>query len=757
MTIDVEFFDNIPTAVGEGLVTTAHIETWLDLVGLEGDERVAKVQKTIREDGTLVQFQVVSLHRMAHDAWMNQRAAALVAVDEAPIPEEYLKDVPEPVYDEPLPDMAGEIKKRLGIIAAVRKFGKPQDRIKDNRTEGVKVRCPFDSHNDADPSAWCNTEKGTWYCGRCEVGGDVIDFFAARQGYDPKTFHKNGDFSEVVKRMGAELGLSVQKRSGTFELVDDNEEWPSPLPDAPEEELVAEPRGLPVDLEYGPLGGEESDPTPAVPAVPESHEAREPVTITDEQMMRGIAFDSFDPDDATVTDYPKGHIPSLNWRDLPINPHSYLGEWMTYAEEYYPWVPHEYFLFAGLQAIGLATGNFMTSFTGAPLSGSLMLAMIGPSGHGKSTAVSELRKMMTRVPGVKFDPDFGTGVKIIPSPGSAEALVKSIYTEVEMAASPVPGAKEEVGVTAWLHEDEFATIVEKSKRRGGGVMKTRLIQLYDFVKSKDEKELVIEDFSLGAGLRGLHDSYFSAVFTTQTDALRSMMDSTDLISGFLNRIVPVMGPQRQRRRIADAVQPPATPDHDAQYNRLWHRCRQKRQVVPFTQGALELVDNHTFLLRVEKLAANDSLYSRINHMTCRIAFLLAVNNFENEVEPKYVNAACEVGSSYLMDCFFSLRQSVIATQSDDAASRIMNFVQRFFDNHKVWPTSTQWQKDRSYSDFDSDTRQRALDTLFNEGRLVRLKLQNGKGIQKALVIPLGQWVAYADSHEKKYKLEDVYA
>ena len=757
MTQEVEFFDNVPAALSEGKITQEHVRTWIGLVGMTDEEAEKKLSKTIAADGSIVQFQVVSLHRQARDAWLNQRAAVLVEKEDEPIPEEFVKDIPEAVYDEPLPDMAGEIKKRLGIIAAVRKFGKPQDRIKDHRTEGIKVRCPLPSHNDADPSAWCNTEKNTWYCGKCEVGGDVIDFYAARQGHDPKSFHKNGDFPDVVKRMGSELGLSVQKRNGSFELVDDAEDWPSPLPDAPEEELAVEPRGLPTDLEFGALDTE-SEPTPAVPAVPVSHEAHEPVTITDAEMMRGISFDTFDHDeDLTVTDYPKDRIPSLNWRDLPINPHTFLGKWMEYGETYFPWTPPEYFLFCGLQAIGLATGNWVTSFTGATLSGSLMLAMIGPSGHGKSTVVSELRKMMSRVPGVKFDPDLGTGVKIIPSPGSAEALVKSIYTEIEPSMSVTPGVKEEVGVTAWLHEDELATIVEKAKRRGGGAMKTRLIQLYDFVKSKDEKELVIEDFSLSGGHRGLHDSYFSAVFTTQTDALRSMMDSTDLISGFLNRIVPVMGPQRERRRIAEAIQPPAVPEHDELYGRLWHRCRTGRQRIPFTQEALELVDTHTFLMRVEKLAAVDSLYSRINHMTCRIAFLLAVNNLEREVEPKYVSAACEVGSSYLMECFFSLRQSVIATQSDDAAGRILNFVQRYYDKHHVWPTSTHWQADRSYSDFDSDTRQRALDTLFNEGRLVRLRLQNGKGVQKAMVIPTGEWVAYADSHDKKYKLEDVYS
>lgn len=746
----MRFFPDAAAAFRNNEITEQDVADWAQFLYHDDTNALANKLKQCGVPGMgLVQFQVVTLHRMAKEK--HDTAPVSLPAAETPVPEEFMRDVPEPVYEDPLPDLAGEIKSRLGIIACVRKFGKPQEKISDRSVEGIKVRCPHNDHPDHVPSAWVNTNKNVWHCGKCMTGGDVIDFYAARQGLNLKTFHRDGSFTDLVREMGAELGLAVKKaRTGSWEIVEDGEEWPSPLPDRPE--ATEQPPTRDVAAE----DGEELRLTPGQPehVHPASHEASEPVTIPIGKMFEGVAFEA---EDFVDEEYTETGTPTLDWRDLPVNPHTFLGMFMAYAQKYYPWVPEEYYLFAGLQAIGLATGHHTQSFTGSRLTGSLMLAMIGPSGGGKSTAVSELRKMFGRIGIVQFNPSLGTGIKVLPSPGSAEALVKSIYTEVEDVAPEIPGTKHEVGVTAWLHEDEFATLVAKGNRTGS-TLKPRIIQLYDFVKTDPMKqELVIEDFSLSGGMRTLHDSYFSAVFTTQTDAIRSMMESVDLISGFLNRIIPVMGPQRQRRKIAGALIPPPVPDHDAAYEALWRRSRESWKMIPFTDDALELVDCHPFLHKVENLAKYDSLYSRVQHMTLRIAFLLAVNNYETEVDARYVEAACTMGSSYLMGCFQKLRGAVIANEFDECAERIMQYVKRYYDKHGEWPGQKKWVKDRSYGDYTSTARQRALDILFNERRLVRIQLTTGKGVEQAFVIPDGEWAGYADKHEKRYVREEFYA
>lgn len=761
------FFDNVIAAVDQGLVTDEQVNHWLDVMGLEGEAREAKWSAVHSADGSLIKFQIVALHRAAKTADVTRRAAAASVAaapkDDIVVPDEFLKDVPEPVYENPLPDLAGEIKRRLGIIAAVRMFGKPQAKIKDHRTEGVKVRCPFPSHNDENPSAWVNTEKNTWYCGVCTCGGDVIDFFAARRrGFRPSDFHKSKDFSEVVKEMGEEMGLHVVKRGGAFEIEDDGAVLPSPLPDAPggEDAVAPAPRSVPVEADFippdEPLDAAAYAPEPVVPPSPE---AAEPITVTVDDTLRGIAFedddvlDTMDDDDDDFK--ADSSIPSFDYRDLPINPGSFLGEWMKFHTELTPWLPEEYALFVGLQAVGLACGHNVTSETIGKLNGSLLVTLIGHSGTGKSTAVSSLTKMLRDVAGPKFDEDLGTGVKMIASPASSEALIKSIYTEIEDIGHPVPGTKRETGVTAWMYEDEMATFVARASRRGGGTLKTRLMQLHDFTKSKDDPELVLKEFSLTSGYRELHDTFFAALFTTQTEAIRGLMDSTDLVSGFLNRIIPVMGTPRTRRRLADAVALPDDPDHHHSYRALWDRCRSSHKSILFTQEAKEVLDDHPAMLRIERLVARESLYARIPHLTMRLAFLLAVNNNEREVSEKYAAAAVNIMANYLVKCFDALRKAVVANELTDSADKIVAYVRRFYNEKRRWPNQREWSKDRSYGD-DINQRGRALDALFSERLLVRVRLQEGKGVSNVFVIPEGEWAGYADSHDKKYNKAEFY-
>lgn len=746
----VVFFPNVSAALKAGEITKEVIDGWLDLVygSGESEERTSRISRLYNGE-ELVQFQVIGLAKAAREASvMNPQPAPATA----PIPEEFVRDIPEPVYENPLPDMAGEIKRRLGIIAAVRMFGKPQEHIRDSRAEGVKIRCPFPDHTDYNPSAWVNTDKGVWTCGKCQVGGDVIDFYAAaKHGLRPQDFHAGSSFSEMVKELGAELGLSTVKTGEGWAIHKEGDPWPSPLPDGPEELTAPAPRDQPQEV------AAQEDTLRVLPkTVPPSPEASEPVSITTGQMFEGVAFESgefaHEDDQAEEEALPP---PEFDWRSLPIGNFSFLESWMRFSEEYLPWCPPEYFLFTGLQAVGVACGNALTSWSGEILGGNSMIALVGPSGYGKSTVVKQLKAMFGRVPNVVFDRDLGTGVKLLSSPGSAEALVKSIYTEIIDPASPTFD-KMEVGVTAWLREDELATVVEKSRRKGGGAMKTRLIELSDFVKSKPEKELVIEDFSITGGTRTLHDCAFSAVFTTQTDAIRSMMDRVDLISGFLNRITPVMGRQRERRSIANLKPIPLAPQHDKRYEDLWRWCRDRTRQLPFTQKSLELIDTHPFMKAAEQLGNQNSLYTRVRHMTLRFAFLLAANNNETEISETYVNAACRLGAEYLLPCFAALGGAVIMNETDECAMKIFRFVKRVYNDTGRWPTQERWHHDRSYGEFPKEVKARAVDLLVKEGRLCRIKVKNGTTSSKVMMIPEDEWASFSDLDGKTVTYESMY-
>ena len=113
-------------------------------------------------------------------------------------------------------------------------------------------------------------------------------------------------------------------------------------------------------------------------------------------------------------------------------------------------------------------------------------------------------------------------------------------------------------------------------------------------------------------------------------------------------------------------------------------------------------------------------------------------------------------ATYLVKCFDGLRKAVIASDLDDAATKIVTYVNRFYQTKNRWPTQREWTKDRSYRGLDIEKRNRALALLFDQRLVVRIRLQEGKGVSNIFVIPEGEWVGYADSHDKKYAKAEFY-
>lgn len=734
-----------------GLITVEHVEQLLEEVyGLGDSEEKTDHRQRVIKNGEIVKFQLVALNARAQEALKDQ--LSLAAADPGtPVPDELLKDVPEPVYDHPRPDMAAEIKRRVGIIAGVRLWGKPQVRISERGTEGIKVRCPFDSHPDHDPSAWVNTEKNTWYCGKCMIGGDVIDFYAAkRYGLSPNDFHKSSEFGNIVREMGEELGIRVQQdTSGDYFVEDDANPLPSAAPDADPEESVAE---RPTPLDVTELDSTSVWVTPE-PTVAPSPEADEPITISEDDMLRGVVIDSYETEDFDIEE--QTDTPTLDWMELGIPSDTFLDNWMRVNTDEFYWIPSEYFLMLGMQSLGLACGHSLTAYTyDMVLNGSTMLCLIGHSGLGKTTAVSKQKRMLTNVLGPKWDPSLGTGVKILPAPGSAEALLVSVRHDIEDPNNATE--KVEVGITTWLFEDEFASFVARSQRKGGGNIKPRLMLLHDFVKHKDEPELVMADNSLANKLREVHDTFFSGCFLTQPDALSSLTERVDLVSGFLNRFIPVFGIQRERKLASRPSVSDPDPEYHEMYRQLWMRVRWKRDLLPFDAATTQLIDTHPFFVWAEKAVQLSSMYARLTHNTLRFALLLAVNEGSPSVTPAHLEQAVKLGN-YLQECLTKLVGDVIRVPEDDCAVKVVKFVRKWFSSKGQWPTKKNWQGDRiSYRDFTAVHRAAAMETLFREERLVEVTLVDGSTKTKVFIVPDGPWASYATAHGKTFKSEDVY-
>ncbi|MEU4066654.1 hypothetical protein AB0F25_30450 [Streptomyces wedmorensis] len=87
--------------------------------------------------------------------------------------------------------------------------GKPERRYV-GQTESIMIRCPFPHHLDEVASAWCNSEKNVWYCGKCSYGGDVYDFAAIHYGYPVPEYKRNpGQFKALRAEMAKSFGIEI--------------------------------------------------------------------------------------------------------------------------------------------------------------------------------------------------------------------------------------------------------------------------------------------------------------------------------------------------------------------------------------------------------------------------------------------------------------------------------------------------------------------------------------------------------------------
>lgn len=757
-------FGNFVQRFDDGKVEQADIEALLDIVYPNDPEARQQRLDRVIVNGEIVKFQAVGLNRQAEQTHRQQ----LLAGAEPPPPPEPItslspdlqKDIPDEVYDHP--DYLSEIKARVGIVQAVRTWGKSQAQIKDNRTEGVKVRCPFTHHVDNKPSAWVNTAKNTWVCGKCQVGGDVVDFYAAaKHGLQPSDFHRSSRFHQIIKEMAEELGIQIVSTSdGGFVVEARTESWKSNLTDSQKSDDVPEPIMQPVPTTIveqtpdGPISYEDF----FEPAVPRSPEAFEPITISEDEVLRGLEIEEDIDDEEELFD--TSTLPSYDWRRLGVHEDTFLHSWMLQGELELPWVPPEFLLGLGLQAIGIACGHKTTSSSfGLPLTASTLVVLVGNTASGKSTATNRLSKLIAEAVGPKWDRDLGTGVKKITSTASAEALTQRIRTDIDDPRDP--DRQMEVPTNAWYLEDELAQLISRSRRSGGEHIKQRIMRFHDFAKTKDEPEMVAEDHSLTGGYRNVHDTYFTATFLTQNEAVRDLAEKKDLVSGFFNRMIFFMGANRQRRLFSNVTDIDPNPDYVAKYERMWKDCQHHARVIPFSDAAARLIDDHPLNDKLNLLARRSDMFARWQMMMLRFSFILAVNENASEVDVRHINASFDFVSSYLIPCAGQMIELAKPETSEKnlLGARIIDYVENHYDKHGQWPEARQLRGHRMWRDADAEIRKRALDLLYYSQELVQVALIEGPwgtGERTFLVRPEGDFIVFADAHNKRFKYADFY-
>lgn len=405
------------------------------------------------------------------------------------------------------PDPFAEILDNLDIIKAYRLWcGKMEPVVRPGQTESIMISCPVPGHKDADPSAWCNTENNTWYCGRCQKGGDAYDLAAWHYNIDGD-YKQGRNFGKLRELMADALGYGVKKSPGKKDIPY-LRVVPDPTPEPAEN--VAQDLGVDPAL-VKPVG------VPQLPnVVAGSEKTNEQI---DAEMAEVIALGG----ETEVI------FPTLDWRDI-VTPDTFLHDYMlsTTADN----IAEEYHFWNGLMALGFAGGRDVFLRDSPRVYGNLFVCLLGLSGDGKSRSFRHLRRTLAEALPFNKGHDYPKGVYLTPTPSSAEVLIHHFEHPVYDVNNPKVVA-DYAPIRGLIEFSEMAELTTKASRLGNALKPT----LIDFYDMKD----IVSTSSITHGSREARQPYCSVFSSTQPESLKVILRDSDRTSGFLNRWVFASG------------------------------------------------------------------------------------------------------------------------------------------------------------------------------------------------------------------------
>lgn len=379
----------------------------------------------------------------------------------------------------------------IGIIEAYHRWcGKMKVDGRRRTVEGIKVSCPIPGHADSNPSAWINTDKNLWNCGRCGQGGDVYDLAAFHYGFKVPGYKEGGNFLELRYKMAGSYGYTFMTPPGLNK----------PIMIPPESAKAA--MGPPV-------------------VVPKLNEPEPPDDADTAQVIAMI--DDDEPDQVTT----------LDWRKL-VASDTFLDKYMHLCIE--DDAPEEYHFWNGILALGLAVGRDVVLSDQKPVLANLFLCLLGPTGDRKSRSHAHVDDLLYKAMPYRIEDVGGKGVDIIDSPASAEALIAAYVNPIYDPTDPkrIAGYAPVKGLIKF---DELSSLVGRASRKGN-VLKPTLMSFYDGSR-------VISTMSMTHGKKKAENPFGSLFTTTQPKALKTLLREEDASSGFLNRIVFATGTSKK--------------------------------------------------------------------------------------------------------------------------------------------------------------------------------------------------------------------
>ncbi len=601
-------------------------------------------------DSSLDKFQAALAERAAK----KQANNAFKRIKEA----SYADDLVPAIQFERKPedDLIDGVLGKLSVVDAYVKWcGKMRPKRRPGQTEGVMISCPIPGHRDADPSAWGNTEKNTWFCGGCNTGGDIYDIAAFKFGLPVPGYKTGKQFHDLRRQMVVDLGYVVQQSDD--KTKPDHIYKPEPVP-VPTAAPTAPPAAAPVET---------VEPTPTSP----------------------------DFNDEDLDDLEREIFPSLlDWR-LIVPGNTFIHDYMTAciiddcAEEYHFW--------NAMVAVGLAVGRKITLEDFNPVYGNLLLCLLGQSGDRKSRSLKVLKKLIEFALPYDHRSDTSEGVKPIQGRASGEALIKAFFRPIyDSTSSKV--VLDYSQIRGMVEFPEFSSFVHRTERQGS-TLKDTLLQFSD-------TDDYISTGSVTHGEIFARNAFASIISTTQPESLQHLISDEDTGNGFLNRWLFAQGRPKHKIAIGGSLV-----DLVTSVKSLQRVHAQIPRRIYWSEDAERVFTEHFHDVLVPVQHENPIL-TRLDLLQKKIILLLAINENLTMVTKEVVERTILL-HPYLVSTYGITARSVVKQSiNTEIYDELLRHIKRLTPQYAPWGPTKKHIKDRiSRKKWDPQIVQRLFELL----------------------------------------------
>lgn len=366
---------------------------------------------------------------------------------------------------------------------------------------------------------------------------------------------------------------------------------------------------------------------------------------------------------------------------------TFLAHWMEATQD--DDLPEEFYFWLGLMAVGFAGGNDIVLKDVPLVKSNLFVCLFGSTGMGKTRAIAALVRLLRKALPYDEHDFYNAGVSIVPSPGSAEALIDA-FSKPEYDPTSPKDVLEYHPVKGLLRFDELSTLTGRAGR-SGSTMKPILQEFYDSYHPIDIK-------SRGAGHVKAEGYYCSTVTSTQLKAVRNILSADDTESGFINRWVFVLGREKKRKHLRKQDVDVDSMVMQLQSLRSWARLRHPdiRQI-GFDEEA-DKAYKKIFEETLDELTNDESrpIYARIDLTLKKIMLILALNEKREKITHgiverafllfPYLNFTCstisgQIGSGLFEECRGEVQRIVTKGQKKKLDGLTLRDISRSLPQH----------------------------------------------------------------------------